>query len=287
MLQRGKQNLKIWEAILYGIFGGATELLPISFSGHYALLRDAFHLPSLSEGEGAYIRIAICLGVIAALLLTLHGEAGQLGKELLFLTGLKKRRRHDFQDRAYVRSVLILALPLVMMLLSLIYAEKASHVGKLVYVAGFFALNGLLIFWSARGASGQKTEKHLLLTDALLIGLARMVSVFPGLSPLNSSMFAGQFCGLHREYNIRIAYMLTLAYECASIIYHIVRAVLYGAFSLGLLLPMAVVLALTTLSGYLAIQYFRYLLQRGKIGFFSYYCWDAAIIALVLALINK
>ena len=39
-------------------------------------------------------------------------------------------------------------------------------------------------------------------------------------------------------------------------------------------------------AGYLAIQYFRYLIQRNKINLFAYYSWEAAAIVLILALIN-
>ena len=44
--------MKIWEAIIYGIIGGLTEVLPVSFAGHAALLRGAFNLSSLNEVSG-------------------------------------------------------------------------------------------------------------------------------------------------------------------------------------------------------------------------------------------
>ena len=52
--------MKIWEAIIYAVFGGAAELLPISFGGHSAILSGVFNLSSLSEGGGYYVRAAIC-----------------------------------------------------------------------------------------------------------------------------------------------------------------------------------------------------------------------------------
>ena len=49
---------------------------------------------------------------------------------------------------------------------------------------------------------------------------------------------------------------------------------------------MLIAAALATVAGYLAIQYFRYLLHKQKFGIFSYYCWEAAAICLIVALIN-
>lgn len=279
--------MKIWEAILYGIFGGISSLLPISFNGHYTLLRETFNLTPLTVGEGLYVRCAVCIGVIAAIILAFRSESAMLGKEFLHLTGLRKRRRSEQVNRPYIRSVLLFTVALAMSLLSLIYAAPASRFGKLLVVAALFAVNGLLIFWCAKGVSGKKNEKTVLLSDSFFIGLSRMISVFPGLSPLASSLFVGQARGFNTEYNYHIAYMLTLAYEVCSLLYHLIRAFVYGSFTAGVILPFFIVLLLTTAFGYLALQYLRYLLQREKTAFFAYYCWDAAAVALVLSLINS
>ena len=39
--------MKIWEALIYGLVAGLTGLLPVSFSGHAAVLQDAFALSPL------------------------------------------------------------------------------------------------------------------------------------------------------------------------------------------------------------------------------------------------
>lgn len=278
--------MKIWEAILYGIFGGISSLLPISYNGHYTLLREVFNLTPLTVGSGLYIRCAVCIGVIAAIILAFRSESATLGKEVLHLTGLKKRRRSEMVNRPYIRSILLFSVALAMSLLSLIYATPAARIGKLLLVAALFVVNGCLIFWYAKGISGKKDERTVLLSDCFFLGLSRMISVFPGLSPLTSSLFVGQARGLSTEYNYHIAYMLMLAYEVCSLLYHLIRAFVYAAFSAELILPFFIVLLLTTAFGYFALQYLRYLLQRQKVAFFAYYCWDAAALALVLSLVN-
>lgn len=54
--------MKIWEALIYGLVAGLTGLLPVSFSGHAAVLQDAFALSPLTQGGGLYVRAAITLG---------------------------------------------------------------------------------------------------------------------------------------------------------------------------------------------------------------------------------
>ena len=56
--------MNIWVAILYGMIGGVTELLPVSFGAHASVLYRAFHLPSVFSGGGLYLRAAITLGLV-------------------------------------------------------------------------------------------------------------------------------------------------------------------------------------------------------------------------------
>lgn len=279
--------MKIWEAILYGIFGGATTLLPVSFSGHYALLRGAFNLSSLTEGGGYYVRFAICLGVILAIILAFPGESRTLGVETLKLTGLKKRKRRERINRSRVRSIALGFFALLPMGLSLIFASMAAEPGGLLYVALFFILNGLVLFLCFRSGEGRKNESGVLLSDMVFIGLARVLAILPGFSSVGLSLSVGRVRGLSNHYNVRVTYLLTLAFEVVSLFYHLIRAILYGSFTFSLLLPVLLAMLFATVAGYLAIQYFRYLLQRKKWNLFAYYCWDAAAIVLVLALINS
>jgi len=279
--------LKIWEAILYGLFGGASELLPISYTGHYAILRSAFNLSPLNEGGGYYIRMAICIGVILAINIAFRPESRTLGREVLRITGIKKRGHNEIYDRVRVRSIVIGLFALLPLLLSLIFATLVDHFSGLIYVALLFILNGLILFFCFRSSEGGKNERRVLLSDMLWIGVCRAFWVLPGLSSLGISLSVGRLRGLKTEYNVRVAYMLTLAFECVALLYHLIRAFLYGAFAFSLLLPMLFTIAFAATAGYFAIQYFRYLTHRNKLNLFAYYSWEAAVIVLILALINS
>lgn len=279
--------MKIWEAILYGLFGGVSELLPISFTGHYALARSAFNMAPLNEGGGYYIRLAICIGVILAINIAFRPESRTLGREVLIITGIKKRRRKERYDRLRVRSIVLGLFALLPMLLSLIFATLVDHFSGLVYVALLFILNGLILFLCFRTREGGRDERRVLLSDMLWIGVGRAFWVLPGLSSLGISLSVGRLRGLKNEYNVRLAYMLTLAFEFAAFFYHLIRAFLYGSFTFAILLPMLLTVAFAAAAGYFAIQYFRYLMQRNKLNLFAYYSWEAAAIVLILALINS
>ena len=277
--------MKIWEAIIYGIFGGLTELLPLSFQGHYVFLRGAFNLSALT-GDGYFIRAAICLGVMAAIFLSLPAESGNMGRELLKMSGLKKRRRKEQVNVLLRRSILLCFFALIPMLCSLIYTAFAESITSLFYTALLFALNGFVLLFCFRGTGGQKSERDTTVLDTLLVGLARAASVFPGLSSVGSSLCVGNARGLSPQYNLRLAYLLALFYEVATFIYYLVRGFLFGSFSPSLILPILFALVFSTVAGYFGIQYLRYMLRHNKVGNFSYYCWTLTGILLFLSLIN-
>ena len=243
--------MKIWEALIYGLVAGLTGLLPVSFSGHAAVLQDAFALSPLTQGGGLYVRAAITLGLSAALVLAFPGELQLTCGELARRPQRGKRARQPSPRR---RAVLMGLLALPIGLLSLIWCAAAERITRLSLIAVFFCLNGLVLFAVGR-PGGQKDARALTLPDALLAGATRLA-------------------------------MLTLGFSLCEFVYRLLRAVIVGTFSASLWLPMLVALVASTVAGYFALQYLKYLLHREKLRVFSYYCWDAAVIALILALIN-
>ena len=277
--------MKLWEAIVYGIFGGLTELLPVSFQGHIVFLQGAFNLSPLT-GSGYFVRAALCLGISFAVLLSFSTESGSMGRELLKMTGLKKRRRKERGNLLLRRSILLCFFALIPLLFSFAYTAFAHRFTSLFYTALLFALNGIVISVCFRRAPWDKTEAETTVLDTLLMGLARAASVFPGLSSVGSSLAVGNVRGLAREYNLRLAYLLTLFYELAAFIYYLTFGFIYGSFSLSLILPILVALFVATVSGYFGIQYLRYMMRHGKLDFFSYYCWTLTGILLFLSVVN-
>lgn len=274
--------MKIWEAILYGILGGLTEILPISFTGHATVFSIIFALSPLTSGEGLYISTAINLGIILAIFFAFRAETSAACSELRAM--MKKRSR--VRRLPLRRSIFMGLFALFPMLLSLIFYAAAERITRLLYIALFFALNGFVMILCSRRTEGQKDERTLMLPDALLLGTARMLAVFPGLSGIGAALSVGHARGLSGKYNLRFCFLLSLPFYIVCLIYRLIRAIAFGRFISSLLLPMLLAMLLSTIMGYFSIQYLKYLYRKNRFNFFAYYCWDAAVIVLILALIN-
>ena len=202
------------------------------------------------------------------------------------MVGLRKPLRGERTNRLQRRSIMLCLTAFVIMLCSLFFLAAAERIERLLYIIVFFAVYALLLFLCCRSKVGKKDERNASVTDIALIGIARMLSVFPGTSSLGSSIAVGRARGFSLEYNVRTAYLLTLAYQVVLFFYYLIRGMAFGVFSGAVVLPCLLAMLFAVVCGYLAIQYFRYLLQRVKFNVFIYYTLEIAAVAAILALIN-
>lgn len=280
--------MKIWEAIVYAILGGITELLPISFLGHSSVFESIFHMSSLYGGDGLYIRAGISLGIVIALSMIFRQETKE--SRLIFRrlrSGSYRTRRAYREDQGLKTRVLLLSvIGFLPMLISFFFFRKAEHIGKLTYVAGLFAINGFLILICTRGPVGKKGERETNLYDMLLIGLFRMVSVFPGLSSVGTSLCVGRARGLSNSFNIRVTYMITLGFHIFSCVIYLFRGIFTGNLYGRTILSFLIAVALSAISAFFALITFRNLVLKNKLKSFMYYCFDAAAITFIVSIIN-
>ena len=236
-----------WSAILLGIIQGLAEFLPISSSGHLAILQNFLRIGDL-ENQMLF-DVLLHLGTLGAVILAYHTELRGLCREGLMLLHLQKPKRGARQDPARRRLLLFLiaaTLPLIPA------AFLSDYLDSLFYDTFFigFALiaTGFLLLAADRYGHGNKTEKAMTLSDALVIGLAQMIAVVPGLSRSGTTISAG------------INWAEVPMYLCG--------------------------VAAALVSGYLAIFALNRIAQRGKFGGFCYYCWGAGLLTLILSLIS-
>lgn len=205
---------------------------------------------------------------------------------MLRMLGRRRVRPSQRPNRLQRRSFMLGCIAFFITLFSLFFLAAAERIERLLYVIVFFAVNAGILYLCCRGRVGKKDEKTVTLGDMVLIGVVRMLSVFPGMSALGSSVAIGRARGISLQYNIRIAYMLSLAYQAVVFVFYLIRGFAFGSFSAGIILPCLFSLIFSAVFGYFAIQYFRYLLQRVKLKVFVFYCLEVAALAAILALIN-
>lgn len=256
-------------AVLYGVIQGLSEFLPVSSSGHLAIL------PYLMEFKdpGVLFDLGLHLGTAAAVILYFRSRI----LELIKVSG-PRLLQLELQDehRVFVRNFLLATAVSAVCIFAL---KPFSHFGRAPWAVMLNqALFGLLL-WRAdvvqRRMSASATEnffssKHRW-TEALIIGGAQALAIFPGVSRSGITLTAAFMLGLERKQASEFSFLLSLPVIIGGVLFElpeITATIKQGEFDLNILL---VGIAVSFVVGLLTIHFFLKLISRIKLVWFSAY----------------
>lgn len=193
------------DAVILGIVEGLTEFLPVSSTGHLILTNWLLGLEG--DAVNAYT-IAIQLGAILAVLALYRERARQM------IMGLLGR---DAAGLGLFLKLLIAFIPAV--IFGLAFEELIDrYLFSPVPVSGALVLGGVLMIvveqkvTRPRAASDRKMREveDLSYLDAVLIGLAQCLALWPGMSRSMSTIVGAQLRGFSNVASAEISFLLAL-----------------------------------------------------------------------------
>lgn len=267
-------------AVLLGLVQGITEFLPVSSSGHLALLQNVFHI----EEADLMFDVMLHVGTLIAIFMVYKSDVRDMLQGFALLAtgrGGKKSGQTARLRRRLALLILVATLPLIFVIP---FAGKVETLtGHTVVVGVLLILNGLILHVSDRGRVGRKELKDMSVVDALLIGLGQVVAVLPGISRSGTTISVGVSRGLSRSYGVRFSFLLSIPAVLGATVVQLISGGAGFDFSM---LPMYLVgMVASAVSGYFSIRMLKWLAARSSFGSFAYYCWGAGIIALILSLV--
>lgn len=275
--------MSVWNAIILGLVQGIAEFLPISSSGHLAIINNLFDLTTTSDGHMLF-DVLLHLGTLAAIFVCYWQDIVNMFYEVLGFVNvgpLAGARRRYPNARLFVMLVfatlpLLLILPIHKMIETLYYQN--------VFIGVALVLTGCMLFVADKMKPGTKGATNITISDALIIGLCQCVATIPGLSRSGTTITAGIATGLSREFAVKFSFLLSIPAVLGANILSIVDAVRQGvvlsnvpAYLVGMLAAM--------LSGIGAISLIKHIAAKGKFGGFAYYCWVMGVLSIILTMI--
>ncbi len=195
----------ILQAIVIGVVQGLTEFLPVSSSAHLILL------PQLLGWDDAFLNspafaVMLHMGTLAALLVYFWRDL--LRYAAAGLAALRERRVGDNPDRRLAVLLATSVVPAAIVGVALEGFVDSFFRQNLLVVAGLLVVGGLILFVAERAARHEREMHQLRVPDALAIGLAQALALFPGISRSGITIAAGLFLGLRRADAARFAFLL-------------------------------------------------------------------------------
>ena len=278
--------MTISSAIILGIVQGVAEFLPISSSGHLAVLQNLF---DLSAGEDhLFFDVLLHLGTLISICVCYWGDIVAMVREVFIV--LRGGRRADGTPvQGHLGAARLFLMIVVGTLPLFLVLPINDKVEELYYITPFIGaallLTGCVLFVSDKMAPGTRTERNMRFRDALTIGLCQCVATIPGLSRSGATITAGIATGLDRTFAMKYSFLLSLPAVLGANLLSFLKAIgeesieasLIPAYLLGMLAAM--------LSGIAAISLMKLIAKKSKFGWFAYYCWGAGVLTIILSLI--
>lgn len=186
------------KALILGIVEGLTEFLPISSTGHLIVVGD---LLEFNDDKGKLFSIVIQSGAILAVVWEYRAKIGSV------LAGLTRDRLAN----RFALNLFVAFLPLA--LLGLAFGKEIkAYLFNPVTVAVTSILGAVFILWAEKRQHRIRFETvdDVGPLDALKLGLAQALALFPGMSRSGATIIGGLLFGLSRKAATEFSFFLAI-----------------------------------------------------------------------------
>jgi undecaprenyl-diphosphatase len=270
-----------WQALVLGLVQGATELLPVSSSGHLILvpwLADWTYLEQHDEFNQTF-DVALHLGTLIAV-------AGYFWRDLgaYVAAWVRSARRRSVQsaDERIAWFLFVATIPAVI-IGGVGESFIAEHLGEPWQIAIFLAVFALVL-WVADQRPTTRHMDDLSTREAVLIGSAQALALAPGVSRSGITISAGRLLGLDRDAAARVSFLLLVPITLGAVVFKGTTDVLLGDLPAGWHGPFVVGVLAALASGLVAIDFLLGFVRRHTYTpFVVYRLIVAAIVLLIIA----
>lgn len=278
--------MTLFSSILLGAVQGVTEFLPVSSSGHLAIAEHLLNISGASETP-PFFDVLLHLGTLVAVFIAYWADIRDMVLEFFYGVSDLVRGTTPRRVPPARRMILLIIVGTVPLFAVLPVKDTVEALGDNMYFVAFALLaTGALLFASDHVPRGRKTEKTATMLDALMVGVGQAVATCPGISRSGTTITAGVFVGFDRRFAVRYSFLMSIPAILGANILSLKDA-LEGEVLWGDVPVYLAGVAVSALVGYLCIRLIRLVADKGKFGFFAYYCWLAGVVTLALVFTQK
>ncbi len=286
--------MSLLQAVLFGIVQGATEFLPVSSSGHLAILRNFL---GISQRSDLLFDVLAHAGTLVALVLVFYKDlcrmlletAGMLSDVLFNIRTYahNARERDALRYRKVVHGnyrcfvMLIAAASIPTAIIGYVARDLVVIAGQSLITPGIcLILNACLLLVADVSEDGHLMPKDVPFTNGFLIGVAQGLSVLPGLSRAGTTISAGLLSGFDRRFAVKYSFLMSVPVILGACVLEIFT-IPKGSVAPSQIGVCVVGAVFAGISGYVCIRKMLSIVRRKKFKFFAVYCLVLGVTAIV------
>jgi undecaprenyl-diphosphatase len=197
--------LGYFKVAILGVVQGISELMPISSTAHMRLVPAVLGW----QDPGSAFSAAMQMAALAAVVSYFWSDVRSLA-----VNSLSAALRGQFRDRSFqfVMWIVIATIPIGIagLALSKILNRCNSPLRDVSVIGWACIVMAALLAGAEIWARHRRTIKDATLVDAVLIGLAQVGALIPGVSRSGSTLTAGLMLGFERAEAARLSFLLGL-----------------------------------------------------------------------------
>ncbi len=258
--------MSIVTLIILSIIQGITEFLPISSSGHLAIIE---HLLKFSESQRMSYSAFLHLGTTLALIIFFAKRI----EEILTSAVQKQNTQRQKENISIIVAIIIGTIPVA--ILGLLTKDSIDNLFTSPADALIFIIITGCILFVTRFAKERNNKINYL--TALLIGTAQAMALLPGISRSGITISAALFLGLSREKSFEFSFLLSIPAVIGANILVFKDITTNSAF-----VPLVLTVVISCISGIIALYLLKRIVINKRFHKFAYYCWIFGCLGLVL-----
>lgn len=278
------EAINYFSATVLGLVQGLAEFLPISSSGHLALLQHFFGI----EGDSVLVfAVLLHMGTLVSVFIVYWRDVVELFAELVAcikdIAAGKGPRFYSNPTRKLGLMIIIATIPTA--IIGLLFNDTfESFYSRMGVVGAGLLLTGTILWVAERFGKNDKGIEEMSFVHAIIVGVMQGLAITPGVSRSGSTLFGGLIGGLNREFAVRFAFLISIPSILGSFVMELPDAIKMGTqgVSWG---PVIVGMIVSAVSGLVAIKAMIKIVSGKKLTMFSFYTWTLGIIVIVYALI--
>ena len=272
--------MSYFQAILLGLIQGLTEFLPVSSSGHLALLQHFF---GVKADEVLLFTVMLHVGTLVSVFIMYHKDIWELIKELgLTIKDLCTGKGLRLTERPVRKlGVMMIVATIPTAIIGFAFNDFfESLYSRILFIGIGFLITGTEMYIAEKIGSNNREIDQMTFGNAILVGVMQGIAIYPGISR------SGSTGGLKREFAIRFAFLISIPSILGSALLE-GKDALEAGIDTSALGPIAVGMVIAAVSGVLAIKVMIRVVSDKKLKYFSYYVWALGAAVIIYSFVVK
>ena len=275
-----------FEATILGLVQGLAEFLPISSSGHLALLQSWF---KIDESKVLLFTVLLHVGTLISVFIVYWKDIWELIVELvLTIRDLCTGKGLRMEERPVRKlGVMIIVATIPTAIIGFAFGDFFDSLYTSVLPIGIgLIITGFLLVFAEKINTGNRGIKQMNCRNAVFIGLVQGIAICPGISRSGSTLFGSLVCNLDRKFAVKFVFLISSPSILGSAILETPAAIEAGvtASQLG---PVIWGMAVAAISGLVAIKGMIKIVSDKKLSWFSYYVWALGLAVVIYSFFVK